>query len=98
MSLPEQPDLIMQTSDFVFDFSEEPQDSIMLEIDEIAEYEMMELEALVELADPSEMDQLPNRTSSPIYEDTDYDSLFMEFISTDSEQESRGMDVDQGPG
>jgi hypothetical protein len=84
----------MNTSDLIFDFVSEPHDSVMLEVEEIVQYEMMEIEALVDMAGPEDLDQPPNRTSSPVYEDTDYDSLFMEFIST--EQDGKAMDIDQG--
>jgi hypothetical protein len=86
----------MDTSDLVFDFVSEPQDSVMLEVEEIAQYEMMELEALVDMAGPKEPEQVPIRTNSPVYDDADYDSLFMEFIST--EQDGKAMDIDQGRG
>jgi hypothetical protein len=83
--------------------SNDQQDKTMLEVEEIAQQEQMELEALVDLAPQSlnDPEQLPDRSGPPNYDDDDYDSLFMEFITEDTTSVQPSIqhhDVDMGTG
>jgi hypothetical protein len=59
----------------------------MDEVEMVAQQEKMELEALVELAEQTSMplQEPPPSSPSTNYDDEEYDTIFMEYISAETE-------------